>query len=49
MRYLKIIYYGECINCECIGGEMKAGDMSFHNGLLIHRAGPNFTNIKEEK
>ena len=25
-------------------GEMKAGDMGFHNGLIIHGAGPNFTN-----
>eukprot|EP01084_Bolivina_argentea_P315311 546247_1 len=29
---------------KCIPMEMKAGDISFHNGLTVHAAGCNFTN-----
>eukprot|EP01084_Bolivina_argentea_P036651 67783_1 len=28
---------------ECIAAEMNAGDMAIHNGLIVHAAGPNFT------
>ena len=39
-------YYPQCKECQCIAGEMKAGDIAFHNGLTIHGAGANFTNKK---
>ena len=38
-------FYPEFSNTKPIGVPMKAGSCSFHNGLTIHGAGPNMTNL----